>query len=183
MPYWPRPTRTSSRGRRELARESDVPEIERKFTIDEVPDGLLEGPWSAIRQGYLSIEPVEVRIRSYDGDSQELTLKSLGGLSRTEVNVPLTADQFEDLWLLVERVVEKTRHDVELGGHTVEIDSYRGKLEGLVVAEVEFSTEREAADFAPPPWFGTEVTDDKRYRNAALAAADAPPPDKPPSGA
>jgi adenylate cyclase len=152
-----------------------VPEIERKFTIDEVPDGLLEGRGSAIRQGYLSIEPVEVRIRSYDGDSHELTVKSLGGLSRTEVNVPLTADQFEELWQLVERVVEKIRHDLELGGHTVEVDVYGGKLEGLVVAEVEFSTEREAVDFARPPWFGTEVTDDKRYRNAALAAADGPP--------
>jgi len=152
-----------------------VPEIERKFAIDEVPEGLLEGRGSAIRQGYLSVEPVEVRIRSHDGDSHELTVKSLGGLSRTEVNVPLTVDQFEELWPLVERVVEKIRHDLELDGHTVEVDVYGGKLEGLVVAEVEFTTEREAVDFAPPPWFGTEVTDDRRYRNAALAAADGPP--------
>lgn len=150
-------------------------EIERKFTIDQLPEGLPADRGSAIRQGYLSIEPVEVRIRTRDGDSHELTVKSLGGLNRTEVNVPITADQFEELWPLAERVVEKTRHVVELDGQTVEVDIYRGKLAGLVVSEVEFSTESEAGAFAPPPWFGTEVTDDRRYRNAALAAADAPP--------
>lgn len=151
-----------------------MPEIERKFTVDEVPKEVLQTPGSAIRQGYLSIEPVETRIRSRDG-THELTLKSLGGLRRAEVNLPLTPGQFDELWPLVERFIEKTRRAVEIDGHVVEVDVYTGKLEGLIVAEVEFASELEAEGFAPPPWFGREVTDDRRYRNAALALADAPP--------
>jgi CYTH domain-containing protein len=151
-----------------------VPEIERKFAVVEVPEEVLQTPGSAIRQGYLSIEPVETRLRSRD-ETHELTLKSVGGLRRAEVNLPLTAAQFDELWPLVERVIEKTRRVLQLDGYAVEVDVYTGKLDGLVVAEVEFSSEAEAAGFSPPAWFGPEVTDDRRYRNAALALADAPP--------
>jgi adenylate cyclase len=150
-----------------------MPEIERKFTVETVPEQLL-GPGSAIRQGYLSVEPVEVRVRSRDG-AHELTVKSLGGLRRAEVNVPLNSDQFDELWPLVTALVEKTRHLVELGGALGEVDVFGGKLVGLVVAEVEFPSEQEARDFAPPKWFGREVSEDSRFRNASLAGAEAPP--------
>jgi adenylate cyclase len=151
-----------------------MPEIERKFAVEELPEEVRQSAGSTIRQGYLSIEPVETRIRSRDG-THELTLKSVGGLRRTEVNLPLTAAQFDELWPLVERVIEKTRRVIDLDGYDVEVDVYTGKLEGLVVAEVEFSSEQDAANFTSPPWFGREVTDDGRYRNAALAIADALP--------
>jgi adenylate cyclase len=151
-----------------------MPEIERKFIVATVPDGLLQRG-STIRQGYLSIEPVEVRIRSSDGETHELTLKSVGGLRRAEVNVPLTREQFDELWPLVHGVIEKARHDIELDGRVVEVDVYEGRLDGLVVAEVEFPSEREAASFVPPPWFAREVTEDSRYRNSALALSEKPP--------
>jgi adenylate cyclase len=150
-----------------------VPEIERKFKVEVVPNGLL-GPGSAIRQGYLSVEPVEIRIRAQDG-ARELTVKSLGGLSRVEVGLPLTAGQFDELWPLVIAFVEKARHRVGLGEAVAEVDVYGGKLAGLVVAEVEFASREEALGFAPPDWFGEEVTEDERFRNAALARAATPP--------
>jgi CYTH domain-containing protein len=34
---------------------------------------------------------------------------------------------------------------------------------------VEFSSESQAGEFTPPPWFGREVTRDPRYTNAELA--------------
>jgi adenylate cyclase len=151
-----------------------VPEIERKFLVAMIPDELPE-PGVEIRQAYLSTDPTEVRVRSSDGDGHELTVKSLGGLTRAEVTVALASGQFEELWSLAQGVIEKTRHDVDVDGHTAEVDVYRGKLDGLVVVEVEFLSEQEAAAFAPPPWFGREVTTDRRFRNAALAAADGPP--------
>lgn len=150
-----------------------MPEIERKFLVRDLPADLPAG--EHIRQGYLSLEPVEVRIRSRAGRVHELTLKSVGGLSRAEVNVPLTSEQFDELWPLVQRSIEKDRAVLEAGDATVEVDVYGGKLGGLVVAEVEFATEREAHEFTPPAWFGTEVTSDLRFRNAALALADVPP--------
>jgi CYTH domain-containing protein len=151
-----------------------MPEIERKFVVRE-PPGELGGRAEHIRQGYLGVEPVEVRIRSRAGRAHELTVKSIGGLSRTEVNVELTPEQFEELWPLVQRSIEKERTAFALGERTVELDVYGGRLAGLVVAEVEFGSEAEAQAFTPPVWFGREITTDGRYRNAALAAAEAPP--------
>jgi adenylate cyclase len=146
-----------------------MPEIERKFLVDDLPEEVRASPATHIRQGYLCIERVEVRVRSRDDTSHELTVKSVGGLSRAEANLPLTPEQFEELWPLVQRSIEKDRTRYEVDGGTAEIDVYRGPLAGLVTAEVEFPSEAEAAAFVPPPWFGTEVTTDPRYRNVALA--------------
>jgi adenylate cyclase len=151
-----------------------VPEIERKFLVARIPDELPE-PGVEIRQAYLTTKPTEVRVRSSDG-RHELTVKSLGGLTRVEVSVPLESGQFDELWALAQGVIEKTRRRVDVGGHTAEVDVYGGKLDGLVVVEVEFPSEQEAASFLPPPWFGREVTTNGRFRNAALAVADGPPP-------
>jgi CYTH domain-containing protein len=150
-----------------------VPEIERKFKVEALPESW-PVPGSTIRQGYLSVEPVEIRIRAED-DARELTVKSLGGLSRVEVGLPLTAEQFDELWPLVIASLEKARHRVELDGAVAEVDVYGGKLDGLVVAEVEFSSEEDAVGFAPPDWFGDEITEDSRFRNAALAQAESRP--------
>jgi adenylate cyclase len=150
-----------------------VPEIERKFKVAALPGRLL-GPGSEIRQGYLSVEPVEIRLRARD-DARELTVKSLGGLRRVEVALPLTPEEFDELWPLVTAFVEKDRHLLELGDAVAELDVYSGKLSGLVVVEVEFASDEEAAGFAPPGWFGDEVTEDSRFRNAALAQAENAP--------
>jgi adenylate cyclase len=150
-----------------------VPEIERKFKVETIPEELT-GPGSLIRQGYLSVEPVEIRLRAQDGD-HELTVKSLGGLRRVEVALPLAPEQFDELWPLVTAFVEKTRHLIGLGDVVAELDVYAGKLQGLVVVEVEFASEEHAASFAPPDWFGAETTEDSRFRNATLAQAKEPP--------
>jgi len=150
-----------------------VPEIERKFKVKAFPEHRL-GPGSAIRQGYLTVAPVEIRLRAQDG-GHELTVKSLGGLRRVEVALPLTPEQFDELWPLVTTFVEKSRHLVQLAGALAEVDVYGGKLRGLTVVEVEFASEEEAASFVPPHWFGDEITEDSRFRNAALALAGKAP--------
>ena len=152
-----------------------MPEIERKFVVHQLPADVRERGGEHIRQGYLSVEPAEVRVRSRDDRTYELTVKSAGGLSRAEVNLELTREQFEELWPLAQRTIEKTRSTFGVDGWTVEVDVYGAALEGLVVAEVEFPSEGDAAAFAPPEWFATEVTEDPRYRNAALAGAESAP--------
>lgn len=58
---------------------------------------------------------------------------------------------------------------IPLDGVEAELDVFSGTLAGLVLVEVEFSSDRAMVAFDPPGWFGTEVTDDRRYSNAALA--------------
>jgi CYTH domain-containing protein len=71
--------------------------------------------------------------------------------------------------------VEKIRHRAELDDGVAELDVYGGKLEGLLVVEVEFDSKEQAGRFTPPDWFGDEITEDSRFRNAALAKAEKPP--------
>jgi adenylate cyclase len=151
-----------------------VAEIERKFRVRALPAEAKERAADDVWQGYLSTGPVEVRIRTRNG-RHELTLKSAGGLERAEVNLPLTAEQFDELRPLAAGTIQKTRTNVDLGPNTAEIDVYGGNLRGLVIVEVEFPSEADAKAFVPPPWFGREVTTDPRYRNAALAEAESPP--------
>lgn len=151
-------------------------EIERKFLVTQIPDRL--GPGVALRQGYLAEDgAVTLRIRLTDGRAL-LTVKAGSGLVRTEVEVPIDADDAEQLWPHTEgRRIEKTRHRIELGpgGPVAELDRYAGALEGLVTVEVEFADRAAADAFVPPPWFGVELTGVPGWSNAELARRAAPP--------
>ena len=54
------------------------------------------------------------------------------------------------------------------GPHTWEIDVFAGHNLGLVVAEIELSSESE--EFEKPSWLGEEVSNDSRYLNSNLIA-------------
>ena len=146
-------------------------EIERKFLLDGVPAWLEQHESRRIAQGYLAIgEETEVRLRRIDGE-RFLTAKRGSGETREEVEVPLDPERFDRLWPLTEpRRIAKRRFLVPLDdGHRAEVDVYEGGLEGLIVAEVEFRSEEESDRFAPPAWFGPELTGDHRYANQELA--------------
>lgn len=148
-------------------------EIERKFLVDSLPSPEVLGVADHLRQGYLAEEGgVSLRLRVTDS-AATLTVKVGSGLERTEVEVAIGGDEAEALWPhTVGRRVEKWRHRLALEGAdalVAEVDRYGGDLEGLLTVEVEFADAREAADFPPPAWFGTEVTGDERWSNAALA--------------
>ncbi|HEY4757536.1 MAG TPA: CYTH domain-containing protein [Chthoniobacterales bacterium] len=146
-------------------------EIERKFLLKRLPPKLRQFRSRAIEQGYLSVKSdgTQIRLRKA-GRRHSLTIKLGGGLSRQEIEVDLTRDQFEALWPATAGFrLTKTRYDVPFGKHTVEIDVYRGRNEGLVVAEVEFTDERECRRFQPPDWFAADVSGKSRYSNVRLA--------------
>ena len=148
-------------------------EIERKFLLDVRPPDLAAG--KRIEQGYLALDgPVSVRVRRKAGEAT-LTIKSGSGLARVEEEWPLSAERFDALWPLTEgRRVLKTRYLVPLGALTAEVDDYEGPLRGLLTAEVEFGSVADAEAFSPPGWMGTDVTDDPRYGNRALAVDGLP---------
>jgi adenylate cyclase len=152
-------------------------EIERKFVVSELPPVLERSRSSRIEQGYLAIadDGTEVRVRRRDG-AAVLTVKSGGGRSRLEEEIAIDAERFARLWPLTEgRRLEKTRYLIPAGtGLTIELDVYSGALTGLRVAEVEFGSEEAADAFEPPEWFGSEVTDDARFKNQKLACEGAP---------
>ena len=146
-------------------------EIERKFLVAELPD--LSGTQKAVvRQGYLTApdDSTELRLRQKN-DTCYLTLKGSGGIARVEREAEITREQFETFWPeTAGRRVEKERYTGTLpDGHVFELDIFLGDLAPLRLVEVEFSSEAEARAYTPPDWFGTDVSEDKRYKNKTMA--------------
>lgn len=152
-------------------------EIERKFLIDALPDDLHRFPFKEISQGYIAVTPdgSEVRLRNKGGRFYQ-TVKTGNGKVRSEGETVLSEEQFLTFWPFTEgRRVEKARYEICLEqGVTVELDVFSGQCEGLVTAEVEFTSEEASNAFKPPPWFGREVTEDSAFKNKNLALKGIP---------
>jgi CYTH domain-containing protein len=151
-------------------------EIERKFLVDRLPDSLDVYPHTRIHQGYLiaTDSGMELRIRQKAGRFYQ-TVKTGEGLSRTEIEIFLSKDQFDDLWPhTTGRRVSKMRFNVPVGDYVTELDRFEDDLTGLLLVEVEFLSVEESRQFEPPEWFGAEVTNDKRYKNKWLAINGVP---------
>ena len=144
-------------------------EIERKYLIEHLPEEMDGFAYHEIEQGYLGREPV-VRIRRQD---QEwiLTYKSKGLMVREEYNLPLTQEAYLHLREKIDGIlISKTRYCIPLeGGLMAELDVFHGAHKGLMLVEVEFSSQEEAEKFTAPDWFGEEVTFSTRYHNSNLS--------------
>lgn len=151
-------------------------EIECKYRVMQLPASL--GTGRVLRQGYVAIEhPVSVRVREDAREGCLMTIKAGKGAVRREVELPIDRARFDTLWQLAgNRVIEKTRYEIDWQGHTIEVDVFHGRHEGLIVAEVEFDSLEALRAFRPPDWFGDDLTDDMRYTNVALATGAETPP-------
>lgn len=143
-------------------------EIERKFLIKgEAWRALAEG--TMYRQGYLnSAKERTVRVRTV-GDKAFLTIKGITvGATRAEYEYEIPfADCNALLDDLAEKpLIEKKRYKIKQGEFTWEIDEFFGDNQGLIVAEIELTSEDQ--QFGKPDWIGEEVTGDPRYFNSNL---------------
>jgi CYTH domain-containing protein len=144
-------------------------EIERKFLVDR-DQWRPRNVGMAFRQGYLSrVEDRVVRVRTAGG-AAFLTIKGRSsGVTRFEFEYPIPVEDAEALLdRLCERpLIEKTRYEEVFGGHIWTVDVFQGENDGLILAEIELSSEAESFD--RPPWLGREVSDDPRYFNSELS--------------
>ena len=146
-------------------------EIERKFLIKQIPKDCTSFPCRQIEQAYLNTDPV-VRVRR-DNEDYYLTYKGKGLLSREEYNLPLNKEAYEHLLSKADGIIlTKKRYMIPVPGNehlTIELDVFEGHYNGLILAEVEFSTEEEAKAFNPPSWFGEDDTFSGEYHNSRLS--------------
>lgn len=143
-------------------------EIERKFLLTgDAWRDLAQG--TMYRQGYLnSAKERTVRVRTV-GDKAFLTIKGITvGATRAEYEYEIPfADCNALLDNLAEKpLIEKKRYKIKQGEFVWEIDEFFGDNKGLIVAEVELTSEDQA--FPKPEWVGEEVTGDPRYFNSNL---------------
>ena len=143
-------------------------EIERKYLIDLEKIGTLENG-IRIKQGYLSTNKdavVRVRVKN---DKAYLTIKgSNSGIARLEYEYEIPLNEANEMLekLCQKPVIDKTRYLIKHDIHTWEVDIFYGDNDGLVVAEVELSSEDEFINL--PTWIKEEVTTDARYYNSNL---------------
>ncbi|WP_461532623.1 CYTH domain-containing protein [Sinomicrobium sp.] len=146
-------------------------ETERKFLVKS--EVFRKEAQSAVRivQGFLNTHPertVRVRIK---GDKGFITVKgksNQSGLSRFEWEKAISVTDAEALLGLCEKgVIEKIRHEIKTEKHLIEVDEFLGDNAGLIIAEIELTSEDE--DFYRPDWLGKEVTGDIRYYNSQLS--------------
>jgi len=142
-------------------------EIERKFLVSGDAWRALAAPL-LLRQGYLSSHPERVVRVRVEGEAAMMTVKGRSvGASRGEWEYPIPLADAEELLRLCEQpLVEKYRRRIAFGGLIWEVDEFLGANAGLVVAEVELSSEDQVFD--KPDWVGAEVSDDARYFNSNL---------------
>lgn len=160
-------------------------EIERKFTVKTLPADLDTYPSHLIEQAYLNVNPV-IRIRRQD-DEYYLTYKGKGLLAREEYNLPLNKESYDHLREKADgNIITKRRYlipietpvfaeNAELTTEekstplTIELDIFDAPFAPLIIAEVEFPTEKAAQSFLPPDWFDADVTYDPQYHNSNLS--------------
>lgn len=143
-------------------------EIERKFLLKN-------NSWKKeikktifIRQGYLNSKVERtVRIR-IQGEQGVLTIKGKNqNVTRKEFEYQIPLDDALHLISMCEKpVIEKTRFLISSNRCTWEIDVFDGENKGLVIAEIELSSEEESFDI--PNWLGKEVSSESKYYNSSL---------------
>ena len=145
-------------------------EIERKFLVKNL--GFLNESFNKhkIIQGYLSKDPHRtVRVRICDNEAF-LTIKgksSENGVSRIEIEktIPLI-DGKRLLKLCLPELIKKDRYSIKINDHIFQVDVFKEKNEGLIIAEIELNSEN--SNYPKPDWLGKEVTGQKKYYNSQL---------------
>ncbi len=145
-------------------------EIERKFLVKNLSFLNESFKKHKIIQGYLSKDPHRtVRVRIYENKAF-LTIKgksSENGVCRIEIekSIPL-ADGKRLLKLCLPELIKKDRYSIKINDHIFQVDVFKEKNEGLIIAEIELNSEN--SDYPKPNWLGKEVTGQKKYYNSQL---------------
>ena len=144
-------------------------EIERKFLVLNDTYKRL-GDFEHCIQGYIpSTNKPSIRIRII-GNKSFLTIKNdISGITRLEYEYELPNQDAKDLLELFckKTIIEKNRYKIYYKSTLWEVDEFLGDNKGLIVAEVELSSEEESYD--KPIWIGLEVSINKKYYNYNLA--------------
>lgn len=121
-----------------------------------------------ISQTYLfGSRPITIRTRIEEGRPAILCIKLAerkDGTPEYEFQIPYWVARL--CRKLSSQSLAKVRHRIPWEGLEIEVDEFLDDLAGLIVAEVEKPTFDYV--YTKPAWFGRDVTQDKRYKNARL---------------
>jgi CYTH domain-containing protein len=147
-------------------------EREQRWIASGVPPGAER--WAEIVDRYIP----GTRLRLRHTETGEQTVFKLGQKVRLDpddpetvklTNIYLCSEEFAVLASLPAAELRKTRWRLAWAGKTVAVDQFHGRLDGLVLAEVELAPGDHRLGL--PPFAVHDVTNDDRYSGGALASA------------
>ena len=144
-------------------------EIERKYLVNQSEWQQIDKPTGQLyRQGYLLTDPNKtIRVRQ-TLDKGFLTIKGLSiGATRPEYEyeIPFAeAKELIDNFSISE--LSKIRYKILHDNKVWEVDEFLGNNMGLIVAEIELTSEDEK--FSIPKWIDKEVTGQEKYYSSNL---------------
>lgn len=144
-------------------------EIECKFLVDKALWDQVDKPVpELIVQAFLHRSPeltVRVRIK---GNKGFLTVKGkTTGITRSEFEYEIPPTEAASMITqFTDKQIRKMRYTLTHEGHRWEVDVFEGKLQGLILAELELTSETE--QFTKPAWVTQDVSRDPNYYNAVL---------------
>ncbi len=144
-------------------------EIEYKFLVDAQKWASVKPEqFDRIVQGFIykSVEST-IRIRILN-DQGFITIKGKSkGIRRSEFEYEIPLNDAQNLLELhCPKLISKKRFTIDVEGFTWEVDVFEGKLDGLILAELE--VEHEEIKFPRPTWITEDVSTDPNYFNAVL---------------
>ena len=141
--------------------------ITRKFLVRNLPDlSKFEKTPSSRSYLYIGDEAV-IRIQN-TGTKYELERKfDKSNLIREEQKIEITKEEFESLSKLSDKHTSRDSYLIMDNPHTI-LRIYHGSYEGLIRAEVTFSSIEEAKKFVPLNWFDKEITDSQLAKERTL---------------
>ena len=140
-------------------------EIEKTYLLKHLPDGLLKSSFKDIEDLYLPKGAVHAHLRIRKaGDSYVITKKEpVPGESASiheEHNIKLTVSEFAALQNCNCDRIRKRRFYYQYNNRVVEVDIFFGQLSGLALADFEFSSKEEMAEFKIPDFCLADVTEE-----------------------
>ncbi len=173
-------------------------EIERKFTVKDLPSDLESYPYHTIEQAYLNVHPA-IRVRREDDiyymtyKGSEPATEGAGDIGKVEYNMALDEASYLHLSSKADgNIIKKKRYliplnkdafdkdflmnnpdlksAVERGKVKIELDIFDKPFDGRILAEVEFPDEVSAKAYRPADWFLEDVTGNPMYSNAHMSA-------------
>src|ERR1043165_2892617 len=146
-------------------------ERERRYLLEDLPEGLTRADHHLqITDNY--IIGTRLRIRKVrDPRTNKWVVKftqkfalNPNDLSRTIItNLYLNATEAETLSIFEANEIRKNRYYFDFEERRFSVDMFLGDLFGLVLAETDFQTDEEMANFATPSFAIADVTNDEVF--------------------
>jgi CYTH domain-containing protein len=153
-------------------------EVECRYLLSSIPNGLLES------QNYWLIADryfpnTRLRLRHMKSASEDENIYKLTQKYRSETqnpyettitNIYLSEAEFTLLKSLEGKILEKKRYPYKAQNHSLSIDVFEGRHQGLILAEMELESKTEIGEFVLPSFVLKDVTDDPFFTGGNLIA-------------